>query len=44
MQLVDETYDVYMVLPSGPEAMGDDRIEILRITGHEESRLTVPIH
>ncbi|MBI3890972.1 MAG: hypothetical protein HY303_05525 [Candidatus Wallbacteria bacterium] len=44
LQLFDESYEIYMVLPTDQEAEGDARIEVLRITGQEEATTTVAIN
>lgn len=44
LQLFDDSYEVYMVLPPDIDEAGDDRIEVLRITGHEEATTTVMIN
>lgn len=44
LQLFDDSYEVYMVLPSESEDAGDARIEVLRITGQEEAMTTVMIN
>ena len=44
LQLFDESYEIYMVLPSDQEAAGDARIEVLRITGQEDVSSTVAVN
>ncbi len=44
LQLFDDSYEIYMVLPSIEDEIGDARIEVLRITGREDSNVTVMIN
>ncbi|MBI2943214.1 MAG: hypothetical protein HYY25_03330 [Candidatus Wallbacteria bacterium] len=44
LQLFDDSYEVYMVLPCDQDAAGDSRIEVLRITGQEDVTTTVAVN
>ncbi|MBI4870487.1 MAG: hypothetical protein HY814_02860 [Candidatus Riflebacteria bacterium] len=44
LQLFDDSYEVYMVLPSEQSFAGDSQVEVLRITGREDATTTVAIN
>ncbi len=44
LQLFDDSYEVYMVLPSEPGISGDPQVEVLRVTGRDEPANTVAVN
>lgn len=44
LQLFDDSYEVYMVLPSDLDSAGDCRVEVLRITGQDDCHCSVAIN
>jgi len=44
LQLFDDSYEVYMVLPPEEDLAGDSRVEVVRITGQEDCTTSVMIN
>ena len=44
LQLFDDSYEVYFVLPSGKYEHDPSRVEVVRITGQEEVSMMVMIN